>query len=95
MTRNELQKMQAAFYQVAYSGRIPEGDAHKPLLKLWEAAWHSALFVGSEEQKALEKVYEHAYGLTFGMDWNKGTAAGNHRDKLVEAVKVVRSLRGD
>jgi DNA-binding transcriptional MerR regulator len=32
------------------------------------------------------RLLDHAHGLSFGVDWNKGTHAEHHRNKLLKAV---------
>lgn len=39
----------------------------------------------------LQRLLKHAEGLTFGSDWNNGTAAKYHRDALIQAVKDCRA----
>ena len=38
------------------------------------------------------RLLKHAFGMTFGEDWNRGTAAETHRNKLIEAVFDCRHL---
>lgn len=42
-------------------------------------------------QQAVPECYQrllsHAHGMTMGHDWNKGTMAGHHREKLCKAVE--------
>lgn len=97
MTNLEKKRMLAAFDRATGNARldpknIPELE---PALKLWEVAWAAALHTGDAEKQALDKVYQHANGLTLGLDWNNGTAAVSHRDRLIDAVRVVRELRGE
>lgn len=40
-----------------------------------------------ERVRKAEKVICHVKGLSFGVDWNKGTAAGFHREKLLKALE--------
>lgn len=44
-----------------------------------------------------QRLLKHAYGMTMGHDWNKGTMAGYHREKLCKAVEDCRAamLQGD
>lgn len=44
-----------------------------------------------------QRLLHHAYGMTIGHDWNKGTMAGHHREKLCKAVEDCRAamLHGD
>ncbi|MGP2003370.1 hypothetical protein ACTS1J_18775, partial [Citrobacter freundii] len=37
------------------------------------------------------RLLHHAYGMTMGHDWNKGTMAGHHREKLCRAVDECRA----
>lgn len=37
--------------------------------------------------ECFQRLLKHAHGLSMGVDWNKGTSAGFHREKLLEAVK--------
>lgn len=43
-------------------------------------------------REALERVYKHARGLCFGVDWNAGTAAKHHRAKLLASVNAIEPL---
>lgn len=38
-----------------------------------------------------QRLLKHAYGMTMGHDWNKGTMAGHHREKLCKAVEDCRA----
>ncbi len=38
-----------------------------------------------------KRLLHHAYGMTMGHDWNKGTMAGHHREKLCQAVEECRA----
>jgi hypothetical protein len=38
-----------------------------------------------------QRLLKHAYGMTMGHDWNKGTMACHHREKLCKAVEDCRS----
>jgi hypothetical protein len=42
--------------------------------------------VAAHELEQLLAIAEHAWGLSLGQDWNKGTAAGHHRSKLIRAL---------
>lgn len=97
MTNAERQKMLVAFDRATNNARLDPKNLPElaPALKLWEIAWTAALHTGDAEKQALDKVYEHALGLSLGLDWNNGTACNAHRDKLIEAVKVVREIRGE
>ncbi len=37
------------------------------------------------------RLLHHAYGMTMGHDWNKGTMAGHHHEKLCRAVDECRA----
>lgn len=41
--------------------------------------------------ECFKRLLHHAYGMTMGHDWNKGTMAGHHRDKLCQAVDECRA----
>lgn len=41
--------------------------------------------------ECFKRLLHHAYGMTMGHDWNKGTMAGHHRDKLCQAVDDCRA----
>ena len=41
--------------------------------------------------ECFESLLHHAYGMTMGHDWNKGTMAGHHRTKLCQAVEECRA----
>ncbi|EFN5456191.1 DUF551 domain-containing protein [Escherichia coli] len=38
-----------------------------------------------------QRLLRHAHGMTMGHDWNKGTMAGHHREKLCKAVEDCRA----
>lgn len=38
-----------------------------------------------------QRLLMHAHGMTMGHDWNKGTMAGHHREKLCKAVEDCRA----
>lgn len=40
--------------------------------------------------ECFERLFKHAQGLTFGNDWNRGTAAKYHRDLLIKTVDDCR-----
>jgi hypothetical protein len=54
----------------------------------------SSMAIPAERMKALERVYDAARGLCFGVDWNNGTAAKIHgyRQKLIDAVNSIEKL---
>lgn len=41
--------------------------------------------------ECFQRLLHHAYGMTMGHDWNKGTMAGHHRGKLCKAVEDCRA----
>ena len=41
--------------------------------------------------ECFQRLLHHAYGMTMGHDWNKGTMAGHHREKLCKAVEGCRA----
>lgn len=41
--------------------------------------------------ECFKRLLHHAYGMTMGHDWNKGTMAGHHRAKLCHAVDECRA----
>lgn len=41
--------------------------------------------------ECFKRLLHHAYGMTMGHDWNKGTMAGHHRAKLCQAVEDCRA----
>ncbi|EMC3976747.1 TPA: hypothetical protein R4X90_004851 [Enterobacter hormaechei subsp. xiangfangensis] len=41
--------------------------------------------------ECFKRLLHHAYGMTMGHDWNKGTMAGHHRTKLCQAVEECRA----
>lgn len=41
--------------------------------------------------ECFQRLLHHAYGMTMGHDWNKGTMAGHHREKLCKAVEDCRA----
>lgn len=42
--------------------------------------------------ECFDRLFKHAQGLTFGDDWNRGTAAKYHRDSLIKAVDDCRAM---
>ncbi len=42
--------------------------------------------------ECFDRLFKHAQGLTFGDDWNRGTAAKYHRDSLIKAVDDCREM---
>lgn len=60
-------------------------------------AYRAAMLQGTERvsqpyklPECFERLFKHAQGLTFGNDWNRGTAAKYHRDLLIKAVDDCR-----
>ncbi len=41
--------------------------------------------------ECFKRLLHHAYGMTMGHDWNKGTMTGHHRAKLCQAVDECRA----
>ncbi|WP_343500518.1 hypothetical protein [Enterobacter bugandensis] len=41
--------------------------------------------------ECFKRLLHHAYGMTMGHDWNKGTMAGHHRAKMCQAVDECRA----
>ena len=41
--------------------------------------------------ECFKRLLHHAYGMTMGHDWNNGTMAGHHREKLCQAVEDCRA----
>ncbi|MDM3003242.1 hypothetical protein OGV67_07880 [Citrobacter sp. CK188] len=41
--------------------------------------------------ECFKRLLHHAYSMTMGHDWNKGTMAGHHRTKLCQAVDECRA----
>ncbi|WP_432467061.1 DUF551 domain-containing protein [Enterobacter roggenkampii] len=41
--------------------------------------------------ECFKRLLHHAYGMTMGHDWNKGTMAGHHRARLCQAVEECRN----
>lgn len=42
---------------------------------------------GGDVPECYFRLLKHARGMTFGVNWDSGTAAGYHRTKLIQAVK--------
>lgn len=57
--------------------------AAEELLSIARAAWQRTQ---SGVPECFKQLLHHAHGLTMGVDWNKGTQAGHHREPLGEAV---------
>ncbi len=49
----------------------------------------------ARELLVLRKMVSSAKGLSFGVDWNKGTAASYHRQPLLDAIKEWEALDGE
>jgi hypothetical protein len=83
--------------------RATGGARHQPelaeqalsVLSVWKTAWTQARATVDKEQVLLEKIFQHAYGISLGLDWNNGKAANAHRDKLIAAAKELAALRGE
>lgn len=41
--------------------------------------------------ECFQRLLKHSHGMSMGVDWNNGTSAGFHREKLLEAVKDCRA----
>ncbi|WP_350537333.1 hypothetical protein [Atlantibacter hermannii] len=61
-------------------------------------AYRAAMLQGTEPvsqpytlPECFERLFKHAQGLTFGVDWNHGTAAKYHRDLLIKTVDDCRA----
>ncbi|WP_313021608.1 hypothetical protein [Atlantibacter hermannii] len=61
-------------------------------------AYRAAMLQGAEPvsqpytlPECFERLFKHAQGLTFGDDWNHGTAAKYHRDLLIKTVDDCRA----
>lgn len=94
VNNSEKQMLEAFDKATGYARHNPEvAEQAERVLSVWKQAWTQARATKDQEQALLEKVYEHAYGLSIGLDWNNGKAAQAHRDKLIEAVKELASLR--
>lgn len=66
--------------------------------KAWLAS-RAAMLQGAEPvsnpytlPECFDRLFKHAHGLTFGDDWNRGTAAKYHRDSLIKAVDDCRAM---
>lgn len=78
---------------------VGEGPARKAVHELYEGALRigDKLYLHPQQGKAVqvpecfERLLHHAYGLTMGHDWNKGTMAGHHREKMCQAVEECRA----
>lgn len=93
---SEKQMLEAFDKATGYARNNPEvTEQAERVLSVWKQAWTQARATKDQEQALLEKIYEHAYGLSIGLDWNNGKAANVHRDKLVEAVKALAAIRQD
>lgn len=91
---SEKQMLECFDKATGYARHNPElVEQAESALSVWKQAWTQARATKDQEQALLEKVFEHAYGLSIGLDWNNGKAANAHRDKLIEAVKQLAELR--
>ncbi|WP_316393046.1 DUF551 domain-containing protein [Citrobacter farmeri] len=61
----------------------PMGDAVIPL--------YTAPSASVSVPECFMRLLHHAYGMTMGHDWNKGTMAGHHRINLCQAVEDCRA----
>ena len=93
---SERQMLESFDKATGYARHNPEvAERAESVLSVWKQAWTQARATKDQEQVLLEKIYEHAFGLSIGLDWNTGKAAQAHRDKLIEAVKQLAVLRND
>lgn len=91
---SEKQMLEAFDKATGYARHKPHlAEQAEPALSIWKQAWTLARATKDQEQALLEVVFEHAYGLSIGLDWNNGKAANIHRDKLIDAVKKLAELR--
>ena len=67
-------------------------QAHASVIAAYIAAQSVRDATSRERDAAYLKVYEHARGMCFGHDWNKGTHAGFHRRPLIAAVDAIDAL---
>lgn len=89
----ELAKL---FRKITNSEIDAEGNAHVVLSPADSLLINNAriALASLEAEPVLEcfkRLLHHAYGMTMGHDWNKGTMAGHHRDKLCRAVEECRA----
>jgi hypothetical protein len=77
---------------MTYKGYLPHADDPK----LAEYSEPMPLYTAPQlPRPAVPECYQrllrHAHGMTMGRDWNKGTMAGHHREKLCKAVEDCRA----
>jgi len=93
----ELQQYRAAAEPVAWMhvngvSLMYAGDLDAPF-KVKRGGW-TPLYAAPQVTSVPEcyqRLLKHAYGMTMGKDWNKGTMAGHHREKLCKAVEDCRA----
>ncbi|HGP4137747.1 TPA: hypothetical protein ACLLGK_001304 [Enterobacter roggenkampii] len=59
--------------------------------EITEIPLYSAPPAPTSVPECFKRLLHHAYGMTMGHDWNKGTMAGHHLDKLCQAVEDCRA----
>jgi hypothetical protein len=87
------QLQRAAFDRLVASMGPMDVELQKALYNIFLAGWQASISDYGRERHLLETIASHAEGLTIGLDWNNGTAANKHRDKLCAAVKALMELR--
>lgn len=87
------QQQKAAFDRLLKSLTPVDVELQKALFNIFLAGWQASTSDYDKERHLLETIATHAEGLTIGLDWNNGTAANRHRDKLCDAVKALMELR--
>lgn len=79
----------AAYEQAGSCGLSGDHEAYR------DSSTHIAVYTAPPAPVAVPECFKrllhHAYGMTMGHDWNKGTMAGHHRAKLCQAVDECRA----
>ncbi|MDQ7883668.1 DUF551 domain-containing protein [Atlantibacter hermannii] len=65
---------------------ISEGETAAPAVQAEQPGITEQVSQPYTLPECFERLFKHAQGLTFGDDWNRGTAAKYHRDLLIKAV---------
>lgn len=84
-------EMALAFHRALNDGGIGESDLEEIKVGLRGALCNITAPPAPAVPECFHRLLKHAYGMTMGHDWNKGTMAGHHRQKLCQAVEDCRA----
>lgn len=77
-----------ASYQAMFDADAPKMSA---AIRRAARVIDAELRKGEELARAVEPLVAAAQGLSLGTDWNKGTAAGYHRQSLLDAIPAAQA----